>query len=240
MPVDQIRSRRSVVGAVVIVFFLVTRAEVVLADSSASSGGVRDLTRDWAATLSASLRLLVLEHGVRLATESKTRQALAGSFLGDYTRSVRWPRQWSDGDGWQVNYVGHPVHGAAAVWLWLEHAPPRAKGLRPYMTSRATAAMFAGLYSLQFEMGPLSEASVGNIGLRPETIGWADHVVTPIGAFGVMLLEDVLDRSVLPWVERKTSNPIVRALARMALNPGKGVAHLSQGRAPWTKAPFER
>jgi hypothetical protein len=32
-----------------------------------------------------------------------------GPFFKDYQRSVRIPKAWSDGDGWLINYVGHPV-----------------------------------------------------------------------------------------------------------------------------------
>ena len=46
------------------------------------------------------------------------------------------------------------------------------------------------MYSFQFEFGPLSEASIGNVGLRPNTTGWVDHVITPVGALGFMVAED--------------------------------------------------
>lgn len=45
---------------------------------------------------------------------------------------------------------------------------------------------------VQFEFGPFSEASIGNVGLRPNTTGWVDHVVTPAGALGIMIAEDAL------------------------------------------------
>lgn len=204
-----------------------------LAESPVPDAALPRATRDWSATLAASFRLLMLEHSVRVAAESKTRRELGGPFWRDYANSVRWPRQWSDGDGWQVNYVGHPVHGAAAGWLWLEHAPSRPADRREYLRSRVQAAAFAGLYSLQFEIGPLSEASIGNVGLRPETTGWTDHVMTPVGAFGIMLLEDAVDRHVLSRLEARISNRLVRNIVRMTLNPGRGLANLSQGRAPW-------
>ena len=54
--------------------------------------------------------------------------------------------------------------------------------------------VFSAAYSLQFEIGPLSEASIGNVGMRPETTGWVDHVITPMGAFGLIVVEDALDR----------------------------------------------
>ena len=41
-------------------------------------------------------------------------------------------------------------------------------------------------------MVPLSEASIGNVGPNPATNGWVDHVVTPVGAFGLIVAEDAL------------------------------------------------
>jgi len=61
-----------------------------------------------------SLALLGIEHGIRLAFQTGTRRELRGNFWRDYRRSVRVPTAWEDTDSWLVNYVGHPIHGAAA------------------------------------------------------------------------------------------------------------------------------
>ena len=45
--------------------------------------------------------------------------------------------------------------------------------------ARARATAWAAVYSFQFELGPFSEASIGNVGLRANTAGSVDHVVTP-------------------------------------------------------------
>jgi hypothetical protein len=110
----------------------------------------------------------------RIAFQPKTRRELGGPFLGDYARSVKWPQTWDDGDEWFVNYVGHPLHGGAAGRTWLNN-DPTARTLelslsKPYWASRAKAARWSALYSLQFEFGPLSEASIGNAGYDPR--GW--------------------------------------------------------------------
>lgn len=78
------------------------------------------------------------------------------------------------------------------------------------------------MYSVQFELGPFSEASIGNVGLRPNTTGWVDHVVTPAGALGIMVAEDALDRYlIVVRIESWTENRVVRAIARMVFNPGR-------------------
>jgi len=189
--------------------------------------------------LGDSLKLLLIEHGTRIAFQQKTRRELGGPFWSDYRRSVRWPSQWEDTDSWAVNYVGHPIHGAAAGLIWLDHGAQRAAPLSTnptYWASRGRAAAFSAVYSLQFEIGPLSEASIGNVGMRPETSGWVDHVVTPMGAFALLVAEDALDRYVVKWVERRTENRFARASLRMLLNPARTLANLAQSRAPWNRA----
>src|SRR5689334_12247525 len=72
-----------------------------------------------------SMKLLMVEHGWRLAFQERTRRALGGPFFQDYVNSVNWPSQWDDTDPWAVNYIGHPLHGAAAGRIWLDHTRHR-------------------------------------------------------------------------------------------------------------------
>jgi hypothetical protein len=157
--------------------------------------------------------------------------------MGDYTRSVRLPRKWRDGDGWFVNYVGHPIHGAAAGRTWLNsHPTARSLELRKskeYWASRAKAAQWAAIYSLQFEFGLFSEASIGNVGRDRATTGWVDHVMTPVGGFGILVAEDALDRYLVRRVEGRIHNSVVRAAVRMAVNPARALANIVEGHLPW-------
>jgi hypothetical protein len=75
----------------------------------------------WKGAIADSFRLLMLEHAGRIAFQPKTRRELGGPFLRDYVRSVKVPDTWEDGDRWYVNYFGHPVHGGAAGFIWLDH-----------------------------------------------------------------------------------------------------------------------
>src|SRR5215212_5750923 len=87
-----------------------------LAVAESDSDGV-----DVAGVLADSLKLLMWEHGTRLLFQPGTRAELGGPFWSDYRRSVRVPRQWEDTDPWLLNYIGHPIHGAAAGFVWIEH-----------------------------------------------------------------------------------------------------------------------
>ncbi len=193
----------------------------------------------WKGAVTDSIRLLFLEHTTRVAFQDKTRRELGGPFFSDYFRSVRMPKTWGDGDSWRVNYVGHPIHGAASGFIWLDHEDgahdPKIGFSREYWTSRGRATAWAAVYSVQFEFGPLSEASLGNVGLRPNTTGWVDHIVTPAGALGFMVAEDILDRYLVLRIESWTENRVLRVLARMGLNPSRTLSNTAQGRAPWSR-----
>lgn len=184
-----------------------------------------------------SLTLLVVEHGVRVALQPKTRRELAGPFWRDYRRSVRVPGHWEDSDNWLVNYLGHPIHGAAAGFLWTIHDPAaRAAPIGldgAYWSTRWRPLVWSAIYSVQFEVGPFSEASIGNVGLRPDTIGWVDYVVTPVGGLGLVVAEDALDRFFLEWFERHVRNRPARAILRMLFNPSRAMANVAAYRLPW-------
>lgn len=191
-----------------------------------------------------SLRLLMIEHTTRIAAQNKTRLELGGPFWNDYQRSVRIPNQWGDGDGWLVNYVGHPSHGAAAGFIWAQHDPsspsPDSGFNRQYWVSRLRATAWITAYSLQFEVGPFSEASLGNVGKNPQTTGWVDHVVTPLGGLAVMIAEDALDRYVIARLERRIQNGFVRGALRTALNPSRALANTASARPPWHRQAIDR
>lgn len=193
----------------------------------------------WKGAFEDSLRLLMIEHASRIAFQEKTRRELGGPFFPDYVNSLRVPRTWNDGDSWYVNYIGHPIHGAAAGFIWLDNEAgahdPRLGFSKDYWASRGRATAWAAAYSLQFEFGPFSEASIGNVGLNPATTGWVDHVVTPLGALGFMVIEDSVDRLLISRIEKWTGKSWVRKLSRAALNPSRSLSNAAQGRALWDR-----
>jgi hypothetical protein len=201
---------------------------------------------NWKAAITGSFNLLSLQHATRVAFQDWTRDELGGPFFSDWKRSLRMPDTWGDGDHWTVNYLGHAVQGAASGFIWLDNEDglhdPKLGFSKAYWASRGRASAWAAAYSLQFEFGPLSEASIGNVGLRPEKTGWVDHVVTPAGALAFMVAEDALDRYVITRIESRTENAFLRALARVALNPSRALSMSVQGRRPWDRVvrPLER
>jgi hypothetical protein len=135
--------------------------------------------------------------------------------------------------------VLHPGQGAASGFIWLQNS---ASGELPfaltddYMSSRLWATLWALGYSLQFEIGPFSEASIGNVGMRRETTGWVDHIMTPAGGLAIMMFEDVLDRYVVRKLEDRTGSPVLRAMMRMFITPSRATANVAGMRPPWHRA----
>ena len=184
----------------------------------------------------SGLRFVGVMHAFRWATEPGTR---AGGFgLGSgYTSSVASLHGWADGDPFYVNYVGHPMQGAVANHLWQLH-DTRFKNVefgrsRDYWKSKLCGAAFAWAFSEQFEIGPLSEASIGHIQRDFPQQGLVDHVVTPSIGLAWTLAEDALDRFVVRPIEDRTYNRYVRLVARSVFNPARAFANVLASRPPW-------
>jgi hypothetical protein len=194
---------------------------------------------DWSGAFLNSFTLVGVEHGVRLTTP-KTRRELGGHFWRDYRKSVQVPATWEDGDTWIVNYLGHPIHGAAAGFVWAANDPVSRNatfGLNShYWATRWRPLVASAVYSAQFEIGPISEASIGNVGLDPTTTGWVDYVVTPVAGMGIGIAEDALDKFFLEWFERHATNRTARAVLRMLFNPSRSMANVASNHLPWYRA----
>ena len=191
---------------------------------------------DWWALLRQSLGFLGIEHGFRWVTEEGTRFPHR-SFFGGYVDSLNSLHGWSDGDPFYVNYVGHPMQGAVSGYLFVQNdrkyrAAEFGKN-REYWKSRLRASAFAWAYSEQFELGPLSEASIGNVQAFFPQQGFVDQVATPAIGMAWMIAEDSMDRYVIERIEAHTRNPYVRVLARSGLNPTRSMANMIAARVPW-------
>src|SRR5258705_11255532 len=90
---------------------------------------------------------------------------------------------------------------------------------------------WAAAYSTQFEIGPISEASIGNVGMKKGTSGWVDFIMTPTGGLGFMLAEDGADRHLISRGESRSSPPRNR-LFRLALHPSRTGANFLPRQVP--------
>lgn len=199
-------------------------------------------TFQWEEAFNQSFRFLLIEHAFRLVTESSTRKELKGPFFQDYFESVSHLRGWRDGDPFLVNYIGHPMQGAVTGYIQI-HNDPNGNKLefdlkKAYWKSRLKAMGWSAVYSTQFEIGPLSEATIGNVGKYPSKksahpMAFVDLVITPTVGTGLLVGEDLLDKYIIQSIERKTTNHFVRIMVRGFLNPSRSFANLMRFKWPW-------
>jgi hypothetical protein len=197
---------------------------------------------EWRPALEQSFAFLMFEHGARFLREPSTRKQLPGKFWKDYTDSVLGLDGWRDGDPFYVNYVGHPMQGAVTGYIQIQN-DPKGKSLEfndpGYWQSRTKAMLWNAAYSVQFEIGPISEASLGNVGkaIDPRTgrtgAAAVDLVVTPTAGTAWLIGEDMLDRYVVRKLESTTGNRFLKSLYRGLLNPDRAMANMLAGKVPW-------
>ena len=182
----------------------------------------------WRSATKQSLMFLAIQHGYAL-TQPKTQSAIKGRFVRDYLNSVKSLNGWDDGGRFFTNYIAHPMQGAFVGYIQIQNDP---KGMKQqfgasgdYWRSRMKAMAWSAAWSTQFEIGPISQASIGNVGLKGKQT-WGDIVVTPTVGTAMLISEDAIDRIVMKRIERSTDNFYVRIFARMLLNPTRTVANV--------------
>ncbi len=198
----------------------------------------------WRPAIIQSMLFLGIQHGFRF-TEGKTRNELDGPFFRDWKQSVANLRGWDDGGRVFTNYVAHPMQGAIAGRIFINNSGKaryqefgRSK---EYWISRMKALGWSAVLSTQFEIGPISEASLGNVGQKLHANGrskmtWGDLVITPAGGAVFVIMEDAIDRFILrDWLERKIRNRLAIKFLRSVLTPMQGFANILRGRAPWRR-----
>jgi len=141
----------------------------------------RETGIDWRHLAEGSLAFLTLEHAFRYATEYGTRDAFHTAFWPGYFDSVQNLHGWADGDPFLVNYIGHPMQGAVAGFMW-QHNDRAYRDVvfgenSRYWKEKLRGAAFSYLYSVQFEIGPISEASIGHIQAQFPQQGFVDQVI---------------------------------------------------------------
>ena len=195
-----------------------------------------DQSFHWLAAIKQSLLFLGVQHGYAL-TQPKTRRDLKGPFFKDYIRSVKSLHGWEDGGRFFTNYIAHPMQGSLLGFIQIQNDP---KGMNlsydnsnAYWRSRLKALAWSAAWSTQFEIGPVSQASIGNVGLHGKQT-YVDLVVTPIGGFGLLVLEDFLDKHIISMIERRNSRSFyLKVSSRTFLNPTRSIANLLRFKTPW-------
>jgi hypothetical protein len=128
------------------------------------------------------------------------------------------------------------MQGSVSGYIWIQNDPAYRDAEfgrnRRYWKGRLRAAAFALAYSELFEIGPVSEASIGAIQAFYPQQGFVDHIITPVVGLGWIIAEDVVDKYVIQRWDHPGIYPWVRMLLR-GLNPSRSFANTFAGHVPW-------
>ena len=197
----------------------------------------------WKPALEQSGIFLGIQHGFRLM-QKKTQRELDGPFFRDWGNSVKNLRGWADGDNTLINYGGHPMQGAATGRIFINNSEKSRKlefgTSKDYWTSRMKAMAWSAAWSTQFELGPISEATIGNVGVHdfygPSSMAWVDLIMTPTAGTGVLIGEDIIDKYILKnWLEKKLTSRTRIKVYRTFLNPITSFVNILGGKQPWKR-----
>jgi hypothetical protein len=199
----------------------------------------------WKPALIQSGIMLGVQHGFRM-TQVGAKRELRGPFFRDWGKSVKNLRGWHDGDGFVINYVAHSLQGATTGRIFINNSDKAKRQefgkSKQYWESRFKAMAWSAVWSTQFELGPISEASIGNLGMYNDSgrsrMAWKDLVVTPVLGTGVAIGEDAIDKYILKkWLEKRSNNKLTKKIKilRSFLTPTTSVANLLRGKVPWKR-----
>lgn len=190
-----------------------------------------DCSVQWMRVLGESFLFLSAQHSGNIAMDKDTRYNLThGDFWDDYVYCVkhyRWSR-WKDDDPFSVDYIGHPMMGAVTNYIYEQNDPKQRaltfENTHRYWMGRLRATAYSAVYSAQWKVGPLSEASIGNTGigyyyrdsdgLSTNETGMQDFFVTPLGGLAWNVGEDLVDKHFFRHVQRAhPHNKVLLSLA---------------------------
>jgi len=194
---------------------------------------------NWRAAARESLFLIGIGHSFDLITEAGTRDAVAyGPWLNDYLHSVSELRGWSDSDRFMAPYASHPIQGSAFGFIARQN-DPRYRNVqygdgRIYYMSLLHSMAWAAIWHTEWKIGPVSEASIGNVMLHASP-GFICLVDTATLGTVAMFAEDIADRYLVTGLENRTTNRLIIVLARGFLNPGRSTAEAMALHYPWRR-----
>ena len=192
---------------------------------------------DWGHLFLQSVTFLSVENAFRCSKEQGTRDAFSTPFFRGYLNSIENLHGWNDGDPFYVNYVGHTMQGAVSGYIWT-HNDRAYRDIefgknRKYWRGKLRGAAYSFIYSALFEIGPVSEATIGNTQAYYPEQGFVDYVVTPVVGLGWSIGEDAIDHYLIRLIEAHTRNHWLRALSRGGLNPARTMANAMEFKPPW-------
>jgi hypothetical protein len=214
------------------------------------SGGIHwgSLMREW-------WMWVATEQTERIVRETKTRNQLSGPFFGDWFKSVSDYHfdNWNDGGKVFTSYLAHPTQGAVAealFWQNNDHVRFTEQDFHSatYRHALLQAFAFAAVDAVMWKMGPLSESSIGNVGMPVhywdkdckqlrlpcvDRTGMSDMVMNEVLGTGLTVAFQWLDKHVQKGIESRSESRAWIDTTRILTNPPASVANLMRFRRPW-------
>ena len=129
----------------------------------------------WGSLIGEEFLYIGAKTAYRITSEQKTRTELGGPFFSDWGYILQHINidRWGDGGKWFANNVGHPLDGSIYAFIYRRN-DDNTRNLRfdlhnrEYRKGILKAFLVAAVTSIESEIGPLSEATVGHVGLKAE------------------------------------------------------------------------
>jgi len=198
---------------------------------------------------------VTIENAERIAREPKTRNQLSGPVLRDWfnTVSVYHFDNWNDGGKFFTSYLAHPAQGAtAAAIFWQNNDRVRHSEQdfhsATYRKALLQAFAFATVDAVLWKVGPLSESSIGNVGLPVHSwdrncrafhipcvdrTGVSDMVMNEVGGTAMTVGFQWLDKHLQRRIESHLQSRALIDITRMLTYPPQSLANIVRLRAPW-------
>jgi hypothetical protein len=218
----------------------------------------------WRRALEESFTFLAIEQAYVVHTDFRWVVVENGVPLNHYWRDYKqslssWVHSgWSDGDPDWFGYIGHPIQGALTSYIQIQNDPKGERlefsNTKAYWKSRLKATLWNAVYSTQWNLGPISEATVEKYGAKARPpwnqngswpcttkncytgVGQIDIVMTPLGGLGWLLGEDLMDKKIARRVENSIRNRFLIDTVRCTVNPIRAGANILHGNRPWFRA----
>ena len=197
------------------------------------------------------------EQAERLLMEAKTRDQLDGKFFHEWFRDVAQYRYglWNDGDRLFTSYIGHPLQGAVVQGIfWQNNDRVRFSEQdfhsAAYRKALVQAFALAAADAVQWKLGPVSEASIGHVGLPPHwwdtsyycnlthtychpRTGLDDLVMNEVGGTAMTIGFQWVDKHLQRPIENRISSRAVIDAMRILTNPPQSLANFFRFQVPW-------
>ena len=195
-----------------------------------------ETTFDWRLANREALLFTGIMHTFNVTTEAGTRDALNGHWFQGYIDSLSELRGWSDSDKFMAPYVAHTIEGSVFGFIQRQNDPRFRKVQwgdgRNYFISLLHSLAYTAIWHTQWKIGPISEASIGNVMLHASP-GFITLTDTPTLGTIAMIGEDATDRYLITGLENRTANRALLVLSRSFLNPGRSFANIMSFQVPW-------